>query len=246
MTAARALLVVSSLALAVLGAGAAVAAGLGYRWDAWPLSVAFALLRGGVYGGLAAAALALAAGALALATRSWRHLLWAVPALALGLATAAVPWTYLQAGREAPRIHDLTTDTENPPQFVAILPLRADAPNPAAYGGPEIARQQRQAYPDLGPLRLESPPAEVFASALAVAKDMGWDMVAEVPSEGRIEATATTFWFGFEDDVVVRIAPQEGGTRVDLRSVSRVGVGDLGVNAQRIRAFLAKLKEAVG
>jgi uncharacterized protein (DUF1499 family) len=68
---------------------------------------------------------------------------------------------------------------------------------------------------------------------------MCWKIVDENQAEGRIEATATTLWFGFKDDVVIRIAPSPGnGTRVDIRSVSRVGLSDLGTNARRIRTFL--------
>ena len=70
---------------------------------------------------------------------------------------------------------------------------------------------------------------------------MGWQIVDANAREGRIEATATTFWFGFKDDVVVRIVPAPGGSRVDVRSVSRVGVSDVGANAKRVRDFLQKL-----
>jgi uncharacterized protein (DUF1499 family) len=70
---------------------------------------------------------------------------------------------------------------------------------------------------------------------------MRWEVVAADAAAGRIEATATTPWFGFRDDIVVRIVPADGGSRVDVRSVSRVGKGDLGVNARRIREFLGRL-----
>lgn len=85
------------------------------------------------------------------------------------------------------------------------------------------------------------PPAQVCPLALAAAQDMGWDVAETNEREGRIEATATTFWFGFKDDVVVRLTPVGAGSRIDVRSVSRVGVSDLGVNAQRIRAYLKRL-----
>ena len=143
-----------------------------------------------------------------------------------------------------PKIHDVTTDTEDPPAFVAILGLRKDAPNPSTYGGPEIAAQQRAAYPDIRPLVSEIPPARAFERALSVARRMGWDIVDENPPEGRIEATATTLWFGFKDDVVIRIIPLAGtGSRLDIRSVSRVGLSDIGTNARRIRAFLKMFLE---
>jgi uncharacterized protein (DUF1499 family) len=142
-------------------------------------------------------------------------------------------------------IHDITTDPENPPGFVSVLPLRKDAPNSATYGGPEIAAQQRAAYPDIRPLVSDLPPARAFERALSVAQRMGWSIVDDNAAEGRIEATATTRWFGFKDDVVLRIVPAAGnGSRIDIRSVSRVGRSDVGTNARRIRTFLKMFVEA--
>jgi uncharacterized protein (DUF1499 family) len=141
-----------------------------------------------------------------------------------------------------PRIHDISTDTENPPLFVAVLPLRKDAENTAVYGGKEVADQQRKGYPDIQPLLLGVPPQVAFARALDTAESMGWTLVASNPAEGRIEATDRTLWYGFKDDIVIRVAPSGSGSRVDVRSVSRVGRSDIGINAQRIRQFIAKLK----
>lgn len=152
-----------------------------------------------------------------------------------------IPWQWWQVVKSVPMIHDITTDTETPPKFVAVLPLRASAPNTAEYEGPELAAQQRTGYPDLGPLSLQIPPAQAFSHALAVAKDMGWEVVANEPGEGRIEATDTTFWFGFKDDVVVRIAAAGTGSRIDVRSVSRVGKSDVGANAKRITEYLRRI-----
>jgi len=150
-----------------------------------------------------------------------------------------------------PGIHDISTDTVDPPQFVAVLPLRADAANTAEYGRSEgmtpeeLARLSREAYPDLVPMRLDVPPGEAFARALAAVEALGWDLVAEAPADGRIEATDTTFWFRFKDDIVIRIRPAPGGgSVVDARSVSRVGRGDAGTNARRLRAFFAALASA--
>jgi uncharacterized protein (DUF1499 family) len=163
-------------------------------------------------------------------------------AFVLGAAAALVPYRWMQQAQRVPPIHDITTDTERPPEFQAVLPLRADAPNPAAYGGPEVAAQQRAGYPDIAPLTLELPPAEAYRQALDAAREMGWELVAADSAEGRIEATATTGWFGFKDDVVVRVAPAGAGSRVDVRSVSRVGKSDVGANAERIREYLARLR----
>ena len=125
---------------------------------------------------------------------------------------------------------------------MAVVPLRRDASNPVAYGGPEIAAEQKKAYPDIKPAVLGAPPAQAFDRALDAAKKQGWEIVAAVPAEGRIEATDTTRWFGFKDDVVVRVRPEGAGSRVDVRSVSRVGRGDVGTNARRIRGFLDALR----
>jgi len=141
-----------------------------------------------------------------------------------------------------PPIHDISTDLEHPPQFVAVLPLRAGAPNPAVYGGPEVAAAQREGYPDLHSLVVHLAPGAAFARALASARAMGWTMVAADSAAGRIEATATTRWFGFKDDVVIRVEPDPAGSRVDVRSVSRVGQSDVGTNARRIRTYLARLE----
>src|SRR6266849_2222981 len=165
-----------------------------------------------------------------------------VVALGLGLGVAYLPWHWRQRARAFPPIHDITTDLEHPPDFVAVLPLRADAPNPSAYGGAEVAAAQRRAYPEIQPLILAAPPPVAFARALDAAKAHGWTLVAADSAAGRIEATATTTWFGFKDDIVVRVTPTTTGTRIDVRSLSRVGKGDVGTNAARIRAYLAKLK----
>lgn len=145
-------------------------------------------------------------------------------------------------------IYDITTDTDDPPSFVAVLPLRAAAHAASAvYAGPRLAAMQKEAYPDIAPLFLEMPRAAAFAAALAVAKSMPrWAVVASDAAQGRIEATARTRWIGFTDDVVIRVTGQGAGSRVDMRSLSRVGRGDFGANAARIRAYFAALREAAG
>ncbi len=160
-----------------------------------------------------------------------------------GLVIAVAAVLLLMLARSVPPINDITTDTENPPEYMAILPLRADAPNSAEYGGAAIAAQQLEAYPDIVPLVVDKPVDEVFDEALAAAQSMGWEIVASVKAEGRIEAIATTSWFRFKDDVVVRLTPLQRGTRVDVRSHSRVGRSDIGTNAHRIREYLSHLRE---
>jgi uncharacterized protein (DUF1499 family) len=201
---------------------------------------AFAFLKWAVYGALAALVLAIA-GLIGAARRRARMF---VPGTALVLALAViVPLGILaRKASRVPAIHDITTDTAQPPPFAAVLPLRAGALNPVEYGGAEIAAKQRSAYADIAPLNLDVPPARAFDRALSAARRMGWELVASDPAGGRIEATDTTFWFGFKDDIVVRIAAAPGGSRVDVRSVSRVGLSDVGTNAARIRKYLSELK----
>jgi uncharacterized protein (DUF1499 family) len=125
------------------------------------------------------------------------------------------------------------------------MPLRAQASNGADYEGEAVAAKQRAAYPAIKPADFALAPDQLFDLALATAQAQGWEIVAAVPSEGRIEATATTRWFGFKDDIVVRIRPEGSGGRLDMRSTSRVGVGDLGTNAARIETFLEQLRQDV-
>jgi len=223
--------VVSAAAVALL-----LAAGPGTRLGLWTFGTGFQMLRFAVYGGAAGAVLAL----VALVAGGRRGL--AALGLVLGLAAAAVPWQLQRSARSKPPIHDISTDTDNPPPFVAVAPLRRGASNPMEYGGPEIAAQQRKAYPDIAPAAVPLPPAQAFERALRAARALGFEIVAAEPAEGRIEATDTTRWFGFKDDVVIRIRPDGAGSRVDVRSVSRVGRGDVGANARRIRSFLGALR----
>lgn len=234
-------------ALAVLSLLAAVASGLGHRTAFWDLATGFLMLRWAVIGALGSVLLALGGMYVTRPGASRRGFGSSIAALLLGVLVAVPPLGWLWIARQAPVIHDITTDTENPPSFVAVLPLRAEAPNAAEYGGPEVAALQRAAYPDIVPLITRVSSERAFEAALATARGRGWAVVAADPSDGLIEATDTTFWFGFVDDVVIRITPRgEEGTRVDVRSVSRVGRGDVGTNTRRIRGFLRDLRARIG
>jgi uncharacterized protein (DUF1499 family) len=233
------------LAAAGLAALMLLLAGPGVRLGLWSFRTGFDVLRWGAYLGLIAGALAL----VQLLVPRWRAPRPWMPVLALvlGALAAGVPWYWRRLAGQVPPIHDISTDTADPPSFVAVLPLRAGAANPATYGGPEIAAQQASAYPDIRPLVLPATaPGAAFARARDAARASGWTLVAADSAEGRIEATATTAWFGFKDDVVVRIRPERQGSRVDVRSVSRVGRSDVGTNARRIRSYLARLRPAEG
>jgi uncharacterized protein (DUF1499 family) len=231
-----------ALILAGLAAVGVLLPGPGYRFGWWDLGPAFALLRGGAQLGAVAVAVSVAALIASIARGSRRRLGLAALALVVALAAFAIPWRMQAQARRVPPIHDVTTDPEDPPAFVAVRARRSGARNPTEYGGPAVAAQQRQAYPDLVPLDLAVSPERAFSAVEAAARELGWEIVEAVPAEGRLEATATTTWFGFKDDVVVRVHAREGGSRVDVRSLSRVGVGDLGANAARVRAFLERLR----
>jgi uncharacterized protein (DUF1499 family) len=263
---AKLLLTLAFLA-ALGGALGLLAASLGTRFGWWDFRGGFAILRWGAYfalGGMLAALLGLALKAAAKAPGGAKR---GVAALLLGAVPVAVLagnapiLAFIGMGTSPyPPVHDITTDTLNPPAFVAVVPLRqaSGAMNPPGYecppppadgsrprpcgSGATAAAAQANAYPDIQPIMLDAAPPQAFDRALAAARAQGWEIVASVPEEGRIEATATTFWFGFKDDVVIRVAAAEGGgSRLDIRSKSRVGLGDVGANAKRIRAWTAAL-----
>ncbi len=225
----RVALVTLVASAAVLAAGPLIAAGLDYR----PGLALFAL--GAIVSGIGAAVLIV----MLAMKRGPQALLGA--ALVAGLVAALVPLGILVTSRKAPQIHDISTDTADPPSFVALVPLRGDGASPAGYDGPEAAAAQRVGYPNLAGVLLSGAPRAAYDRALAAARAMDWQIVSADPASGRIEAIATVPWWGFKDDVVVRVRPDGNGSRVDVRSKSRVGKGDLGVNAARIETYLGKL-----
>ena len=232
--------------LAVLSGIAAVSAGFGSRLEWWHFRTGFTILRFAAYCGAGAAVISLIGG-IALRKEHHRSLVLAATAgILVGLVTAGVPWSYMNKAQQVPRIHDITTDTLNPPVFLSIMPHRQDAPNSAEYEGPTLAAQQQTAYPDIRPAVFPLSPASAFEAALNTARDMGWKIVDANPAMGRIEATDTTFWFGFKDDIVIRVSEIVDGSRIDIRSLSRVGVSDVGTNAERIRTYLNNLARMEG
>lgn len=138
-----------------------------------------------------------------------------------------------------PPINDITTDLDDPPTFNAVIPLRPQGSNAIEYGGPEVAAVQRRVHPEVHPIESRLSAAAAFDRALRVAESMGWDIVAADASTGIIEAVDTTTFFRFKDDVVIRVRPDGEGSRIDLRSRSRIGRSDLGKNAARIMAYEA-------
>ncbi|MAM00176.1 MAG: hypothetical protein CL583_17190 [Alteromonadaceae bacterium] len=232
------LLVVLVAALCVVGAGPA------HRLELADLGTAFGLLRLGAYLALGGAVLGLVTLVVASLCRRFRPALVGGVVFVAAAGVLIVPWQMLQRAQQVPPIHDITTDTQDPPAFTALAPAREATPNAVAYPGEVIAQQQRAAYPEIQPIMLPLPLAEALEAAEAAARAKGWDVV-EV-GKTTLEATATTPWFGFKDDVAIRLSEVEGGVRVDVRSASRVGRSDLGTNAARIREYLAALSRRAG
>ena len=219
---------------------------IGWRAGWWHFRFAFqTLMPWAAYCGIAALAVSALALLLGRSRIEWRGVALAVAAFAAGLLIAYVPWHYDRMRTAVPPIHDVTTDPDNPPAFVAVAAARtAEGGNPVAYEGAKIAVQQRQAYPDIAPLSLALPRDAAFNRALDVAQRMGWTIVAADERAGRIEASDRSRWFGFTDDIVIRLTPSGSGSRVDVRSSSRLGRSDFGVNAARVRNYLGALRTA--
>lgn len=232
---ARALLGLQLLLLALLVLGM-----LSNKWAWLPFPKGFLLFVNSFKVLMASTALA----ALLAGLYAWQRSATLKPApLALLLGAVPLVLVFALIGRDlkVPAIHNISTDLDNPPEFVAAHRI-ADRLNPLAPAPQAVRAQQRDFY-QLQPLLLPMPPAEVHARALALVQRQGWTLIEANVEEGRIEATAETLFFGFKDDVVIRIAPAGEGSRVDMRSVSRVGKSDLGANARRIQAFLAALAD---
>lgn len=227
--------VASLLALVLL-----VASGFGSRFGWWHFRTGFAILKWAAFLGLGSALLGAVTGFVALRGRRMMGVGLAVVAILCGSVAFGLPYSWKLKAQRYPRIHDISTDVDHPPQFVAVANVRHD---PVLYPGALVAAQQLKAYPDLKTLILNVPMLQAYQAALEAVRELGWDIVAEAPGEGRIEATDTTFWYGFKDDIVIRVFPAGDRSLVDVRSVSRVGISDVGTNAERVRKFLAKLSQ---
>jgi len=236
--------VLAFIAVAVLGA-----APLGWRAGWWHFRFSLlTLLPWAAYFGIAALVISVLALLLGRSRIRSRGVVIAVIAFVAGGLVAYVPWHYDTVRRAVPPINDITTDIDDPPAFAAVVAARTagEGSNPVVYPGAKFADQQKQAYPDIAPLVLALPPDRAFSRALDVAQSMGWKIVTADPIAARIEASDRSRWFGFTDDIVVRIAPSGSGSRIDMRSSSRLGRSDFGVNAGRIRTYLAALRAAAG
>lgn len=223
-----------SATLAVVAALTVVVAGVGYRSGWWHFVSGLRIAEWAAYVSIVALAGALVAAWRTRPGASRRGLAAALvgTACALPVVIVAVQWEL--AARIYPPINDVSTDLEDPPVFW-------DMPNPADHPGAQVADLQRQGYPDLAALEVSVTPQRAFEQALASVRARGWEVVAADDMELRIEATATSRLYGFTDELVIRVSESDVGARIDMRSRSRVGRIDRGVNAARIRAFLEDL-----
>ncbi len=160
---------------------------------------------------------------------------------------------FIGEAQKVPALHDISTDLANPPQFTAIK-LRDDLNKVVPDGGraelksltpaQRRARLHADAYPDLQPVMVPMTIPQTVERITAQARARGWEVVLVDPSRGRVEATETVSVFRFKDDIVFRVAPDPADDRrsmVDARSVSRVGISDVGINARRIRLAFKEL-----
>jgi uncharacterized protein (DUF1499 family) len=231
-------LIVYGTILAILGALSVLLSGYGYQWGWWSFGFGFSIIPWGtgaaVLGGIISGI-----GFFRIPDRTKNQTI--VGAIGIGLALIAlanIGYWYMEVQKGYPPIHDITTDIQDPPQFKAIVPLRVDAPNPSEYirdnGTPE---SQRSFYGEIEPIIVNMPYDEAFEHALKAVNELSWTLVDENKEEGRIEAYEKLAWYGFIDDVVIRVDTTETGVEIDIRSKSRIGRGDLGVNAKRIRSY---------
>ncbi len=229
---------------AVIGAVLLLMGGLGTRLGIWSYNGGFTVASGGIL--LASAGFFLGVIGYVVALRKGLNTERSSILVALVICIILLVQVGIQMNALAsvPAIHNISTDTQDPPAFDALVAVRAaEGANPLVYDADVLAEPQRQAYPWVQTLELPTNPGILLNEAVSVLEDMGLAVVNVSAEQGIIEATATTFWFGFKDDVVIRVRESAvGGSVIDLRSVSRSGQSDLGVNAKRIGTILQGLR----
>lgn len=210
-----------------------------YRLGEIEVREAFGYIEWLVYASAGIAALGLLGLILAIRNRRVGAIVVSAVTVVAALLLIWVPYSNRAALRESPRLSDITTDPGNPPIFAKIKLLRTatKAKNPIEYDSKNAALQRR-VYPDIEPVVLKVSTGEAFERALAAVREAGWTLVTADKLVGKIEAYDTSPIFGFVDDVVIRIWKEDGGSRVDIRSSSRVGRRDAGVNAERVRMLM--------
>jgi len=230
-----------ALVLGLIAVAMILASGPGTRAGWWDWKTGLGMVKWSFYVGAAAVVVGTALLLLHAFPRYRSHLWIPLTAIVCGLVAAIPPFYLLHLAGSVPPIHDVTTDFVDPPAFVFLAEIRRKSDNGLDYGGDAIAAQQKKAYPEIKPLIVKAPPKDAVQGAIDAARSCGWEVMSSDAPAGRIEATDTTAWFGFKDDIVIRVRPEGGGSRVDVRSVSRVGDSDLGANAARVKKFLSKL-----
>lgn len=226
------------MALLLLTAGP-----VGWRAGWWSYRLAFTtLMPYAFYCGVTAIAVSAVALLLTFRRIALRGLLPAVLGLLIGAIAVYFPWHASEMRGVYPPMHDITTDSIEPPPLDFAAGMRvAEAGTSPTYPGTDTAALQQKFYPGIAPAMLDLPPSQAFDRALAVAQAKGWTIVKADRGAGIIDAYDRSFWFGFSDDIAIRVAVSGGGSRVDIRSASRQGRGDFGINAVRVRGFLAAL-----
>lgn len=226
--------------LIILAILLAMAGPIGSRIGWWNYDTAIIFLKWAAYGGIASGVLCLSGLVMARPGGKRRGFVFSLAGLLIIIPMLLFLQSWKEAKETLPPIQDITTDTENPPAFWY-------APNSQVYGGVGIAAWQEEAYPDIEPLVLPIPIDKTYDLVLEVIDDKGWKLYEPSRDDMHIEATETTFWFGFSDDVTIHItATEEGGSQVNMRSTSRFGGGgDGGTNANRIRGFFKALANKV-
>jgi uncharacterized protein (DUF1499 family) len=236
----------TSLGFGIAAALILALSGYGYQWNWWGLGTAFTwLLPGSGVVALIGFSLALFFGFRRRNNPEVTGAGITFVGVVLSIAVIGTLGYWYNEAQQYPPIHDISTDIENPPEFRNIVPLRANAANDTTYGDQEKADLQREAYSDVETLYLEQHYGDAFDRALAAAEQMPWEeIVTKDKDSGVIEAYDKLPWFGFVDDVVIRVdtAQTAARSRIDVRSVSRIGRGDIGVNAQRIRDYFEAVK----
>jgi uncharacterized protein (DUF1499 family) len=202
--------------------------------------MAFAMFGPGIIASVLLSVLGVIIAIIAAFKRNSQVLKRAVMIFIIGVIPAISIIILVGPGKLAsPPIHDISTDTIDPPQFQVAKSLRTDDENSLDYGGEELAAQQQAAYPDVKPVMIDLSVEQALTKASDIVFQLNWTLTSMDNDTGIIEAYDTTEVFGFIDDIAIRVRREGNGSRVDIRSVSRLGVSDLGKNAERIERFIS-------
>jgi len=217
---------------------------IAYRLNLWEMGTSFKIIQYTGYASIVILAITLFVGIFAFIKKhkpiaercACIAVLLAVPVIGLAMQASKA--------KSLPFLHQVTTDTVNLPQFNAIVALRGEGSNPLAYDSEKLAPLQLQAYPELKPIISELTPQRAFLKAIQTAKSLGWEIISQQQEQGTIEAVDTTLLWGFKDDIAIRITATNTGSKIDLRSISRIGGTDLGANAVRVKNFIKMFNES--